>query len=82
MGAASGRLDAILFMTGLVLGIWAFAEVYPDIASFAWSGGIGARTLADLSGLSVWAVAAAVVIMAAFLFWLAALAEKTLGRKS
>lgn len=82
MGAAGGRLDAVLFMGGLVLGIWAFAEVYPEIASFAWSGGIGVRTLADLSGLPVWAIAAGVVIMALALFRLASLAEKTLGQKS
>jgi uncharacterized protein len=81
VGAAGGKLDAVLFMAGLVLGIWAFAEVYPEIASFAWSGGIGVRTLGDLSGLPVWAVAAAVVIMAVALFRLASLAEKHLSQK-
>ncbi len=70
MGAASGRLDAVVFMGGLVAGILVFAEAYPRIEAFVWSGGLGGVTLADLLGVPFWLLAAAVVVMALGTFWL------------
>lgn len=79
MGTASGKLDALVFMGGLVIGIVAFAEAYSAITSFAWSGEIGVRTLPELLGLSSWVVAVIVVGMALLLFWLAGVAESARG---
>ncbi len=80
MGAASGRLDAGIFMVGLVLGIFAFAEIYPAIYEFAWSGDMGALTLPDLFGLPSYAVAIGAAAMALVLFRLAAVAERRFRR--
>lgn len=82
MGAASGRLDAGVFMVGLVLGIWGFAEVYPAIYDFAWSGDLGILTLPGLLGLPSWIVAILVAGMALGLFSLAAIAEKKFSSRS
>lgn len=70
MGAASGRLDALVFMGGLVAGILVFAETYPRLEAFVWSGELGSVTLADLLGVPFWLLAAAVVVMALGTFWL------------
>ena len=82
MGAASGRLDAVLFMAGLVAGILVFAEAYPRIEAFVWSGGLGGVTLADLLGVPFWLLAAAVVVMALGTFRLLRKLEPRVGEKS
>lgn len=70
MGAASGRVDALVFMGGLIAGIWVFAEAYTWLAGFVWSGELGNVTLADLLGVPFWVVAGLVVVMALGMFWL------------
>lgn len=70
MGAASGRVDALVFMLGLVAGVWVFAETYVWLAGFVWSGEMGNVTLAELLGVPFWLLAALVVGMAIGMFWL------------
>jgi len=82
VGAASGKVDALFFMGGLILGVLGFAEIYPAIYDFAWSGGVGAQTLPGFFGLPSWAVAAGVIGMAAGLFRLAAVLELKFDRSS
>ena len=82
VGAASGKLDALVFMIGIILGILGFAEIYPVIYDFAWSGGMGHETLPGLFGLPSWVVAMLIAGMALGLFWLAAVAERKFGRQS
>lgn len=76
MGAASGKLDALVFIAGMILGIWGFAEIYPYIVEFASSGDVGVTTLPKLFGISSWLVALLAVGMALLLFWLAAITER------
>lgn len=82
MGAASGKLDALVFMVGIIVGILGFAEMYPAMYDFAWSGEMGAVTLPGLLGLPSWIIAIGVVGMALGLFWLAAVAERKFSRSS
>ncbi len=82
MGAAGGRLDGLVFMVGIIVGILGFAEIYPAIVDFAWSGGRGTETLPELLGLSPWVVAVPVAAMALALFWLAGVTEKKFGDSS
>ena len=82
MGAASGKLDALVFMIGIIVGILGFAEIYPAIYDFAWSGNMGTETLPGLSGLPSWVVAILIAGMALSLFWLAAIAERKFGHSS
>ena len=61
MGAASGRLDALAFIAGLIAGVWVFAEAYAGLARFLWTGALGDVTFADLLGVPFWVLAAAFV---------------------
>lgn len=79
MGAASGRLDALVFMGGLIAGIWVFAEGYVWLAGFVWSSELGAITFADLLGIPFWALAALVVLVALGMFWLLRRLERPVG---
>ena len=82
MGAASGKLDAWVFMIGIIVGILGFAEIYPAIYDFAWSGDMGIQTLPGLFGLSSWVIAILIAGMALGLFWLAGAAERKFGHSS
>ena len=55
-------------MVGLLLGILGFAELYPVISTFAWSGALETQTLLELFGLPSWVTALAIVGMALGLF--------------
>jgi len=76
VGAASGKLDAVVFIVGLLLGVLVFAEIYPAIYGFAWSGGLGVQTLPGLLGLPSSIIAIVAIGMALGLFWLAGIAER------
>jgi membrane protein implicated in regulation of membrane protease activity len=67
VGAASGRIDAIAFMAGLIAGVWVFAEAYTLLASFVWSGDLGAITLADVLGVPFAVLAGALLMVTAIL---------------
>jgi hypothetical protein len=69
-------------MVGLLLGILGFAEIYPVISTFAWSGALESQTLLDLFGLPSWVVAFAVIGMALGLFWLSAVLERRFSHSS
>lgn len=75
-------MDALVFMFGIIVGILGFAEVYPGLYDFAWSGGRGAETLPQWLGAPTWAVVLLVAIVAFVLFWLAGAAEKKFSRSS
>lgn len=76
-------MDALVFMVGMIAGVWVFAEAYVWLAGFVWSGEMGAVTLADLLGVPFWALAAAVLILALAAFALVALLERrTKGQMS
>jgi hypothetical protein len=63
VGAATGRLDALAFIAGLVAGVWVFAEAYVALARFVSSGDLGTVTFADLLGVPFWALAVAFVLI-------------------
>ncbi len=79
MGAASGRVDALVFMGGLIAGIWVFAEAYVALTGFVWSSELGAITFADLLGIPFGALAGLVVVMALGMFWLLHRLERPVG---
>ena len=82
MGAASGRVDALVFMGGLIAGIWVFAEAYTWLAGFVWSGQVEQGTFAELLGVPFWVLAGLVVVMALGMFWLVRKIERpALGGK-
>jgi uncharacterized protein len=76
VGITSGKLDGLVFLGGMVVGIWVFAAGFPLWGSFYKSSDLGRITLPQLVGIPVEIVTAAVVVMALVAFWLAGLGEK------
>ncbi len=76
VGIVSGKLDAVVFMLGMIAGIWIFAIGYPLWSSFYMSSDLGRLTLWQAFGLKMEWVAIAIVAMALGAFALTGLAEK------
>ena len=65
VGLASGRLDSVFFMIGMVLGTGLFASVFDWIKGFYFAAkGPDAQTLNDLFGVPTWAVLIVLILMA------------------
>ena len=80
VGLASGRLDGVFFMTGMVLGTGVFAGVFDRIKGFYFAAkGPDAQTLGDLFGVPTWLVLAVLVLMAVAGFALGAWFERRHG---
>jgi hypothetical protein len=65
VGLATGRLDGLFFIVGMVLGVGLFAGVFDPIKSFyEAAAGPQAQTLGLLFGVPTWAVICALVVVA------------------
>ncbi len=66
--AAIGKLDAMLFIVGSVLGIFAFLEVYPAIKDFYMADAMGPVKIYEQLGMhkEVWALLLTVIALFAF----------------
>jgi len=73
--AAIGRLDALFFIGGIVIGGLLFGEAYPAIHEFYVSGSAGTLTLPEWLGWSTGVVIFLVVLMALGAFWAAEKSE-------
>jgi hypothetical protein len=73
---ATGRLDGLAYVAGLLAGTLAFAEAFPLLKGFYLSGDLGRLTLPDVFGLPYGLVVFGVVLMAVAGFWGAAQIER------
>jgi hypothetical protein len=73
---ATGRVDGLVYVTGIFAGMLAFAEFYPLVKGFYLSGSGEAMTLPGTFGLPYGVVVFAVVMMAVGGFYGAGLLEK------
>jgi uncharacterized protein len=77
VGLVSGRIDAVVFFIGLLLGTGVFAGGFGALEAWTSSGELtSADTLPALLHVSPWIVDAAMVAAAVFVFWLAARFER------
>jgi uncharacterized protein len=76
VGIVSGKLDALVYLLGMIVGIWVFAAGFTAWSDFYLSSPLGRVTLWQEFGISRELMAAAIVVMALMAFWLAGLAEK------
>ncbi len=69
VAAATGKIDAMLFIAGSVIGIFFFGEIYPSISDFYYSGDLGAIFVYDSIGVSrgVFASGLAIIAIVAFI---------------
>ncbi|NVO00688.1 MAG: YeeE/YedE family protein [Geobacteraceae bacterium] len=64
VASATGKIDGIVYMAGLVAGMLAFAAIYPTVEPFLNAGSMGQVTLYGYFGLPSWLVVVAVIVMA------------------
>jgi hypothetical protein len=68
VGAATGKLDAVMFVLGVLFGIFLFGETVGNFAVFFESSYMGRFTLPELFGVSYGTVVILIVIVALALF--------------
>ncbi len=76
VGVASGRVDAVMFGIGMILGMWIFAAGWPIWGAFYKSSAMGQVTLWQIFGISKELMGALIVAMALGAFYMAGLGEK------
>ena len=64
VAAATGKLDALVHIGGMLAGIFLFGEAYPAFAGFYNSTSLGAVTIQQLFGISYNAAVAGVILLA------------------
>lgn len=79
--AAIGKIDAMVFIGGIVIGIFFFAEGFPMIETFYMSGDLGPIKVSDVLGISGGLMALLVILIALAMFKLGELAEKRWPRE-
>jgi len=77
VATASGKLDGLIFIFGMVFGSLIFAQVFPLIQGFYVSGHMGTIRLPDLLKINSGIIALLVCLLAVGAFWIA---EKTEGK--
>lgn len=76
VAAATGRMDGVMYLLGIIFGLFIFGEIFPLIATFYTATPLGQITLPQLTGLPYGVIVFAVVLMALGGFWFAEWAEK------
>jgi hypothetical protein len=80
VGLASGRIDAVVFVAGMIAGTTVFAYVFEPLTGFYFAAkGPDAQRLPDLLGLPEWAILAALVVIAVLGFVLGSRLERARG---
>lgn len=80
-GAAIGKLDAMIFIVGLFIGVYLFGFGYPMFESLYKSGEMGSPKISSLIGLSDGVFALLLVIMALGMFYASEWVEKKFPRE-
>jgi rhodanese-related sulfurtransferase len=81
VSAATGKLDGIFFVLGVLTGIFAFGETVGLYEDFWYSSYLGRFTLQDFFGVDAGIVVLGVVLMALFMFWGSEQLERIFGGK-
>ncbi|MFZ4548016.1 MAG: DUF6691 family protein [Bacteroidales bacterium] len=75
-GVAIGKIDAMLFIGGLLIGIFIFSELYPLFESVYESGNLGGAKIYDLLGMRETVFGFLLIVAAVSMFYGAAFVEK------
>lgn len=82
VAVATGKIDAVVYVVGMIFGIFAFGEMFPGIENFFNSGYMGTVTLPAFFNLSYGLVVFLVVLMAVGAFAAAEWGEKKMAAKT
>jgi len=80
-GAAIGKIDAMLFIVGLFIGVFIFAEGYPLFEKIYKAGFIGSPQISDSLGMTDGVFALVLIVAALLMFKGAEWAEKKFPRE-
>jgi len=69
VAAATGKIDAMIFLVGIFLGAFTFGWSFEWLEDFYNSGYLGRIKLSDIFGLSPYIVALLVIVIAGVSFW-------------
>ncbi len=70
VSVATLKVDGIVFSLGFFIGVILYAEIYPLVQGFAYSGSVGKVTLADVTGIPVGVLAFIVAVIGIASFYL------------
>lgn len=79
---ATGRVDAITFILGILAGIFVFGEIFPAITGLFYATDLGTVTLPEALGVSYGLVVLLVVLMALGGFYGAEAVERMFAKRS
>ena len=79
--ASIGKIDAMVFIGGMFLGVFIFAEAYPLLEGFYNARFMGIPTLGQVLGVKDGLVVLGVILVAMGMFWVGEWAEKRFPRE-
>lgn len=79
--AAIGKIDAMIFIIGIFLGIFIFGESFPLLQNLFVAGDMGSPKLNQVLGISGGVLALLVILAAAIMFWIGEWAERKFPRE-
>jgi rhodanese-related sulfurtransferase len=79
VSAAVGKIDGIIFVLGVLFGIFAFGETVGYFEEFWYSSFMGRFTIPEWLGLPYGIVVVGIVLMALFMFWGSEQLERIFG---
>lgn len=79
--ASIGKIDAMVFIGGMFLGVFLFAEAYPLLEGLYTAGFKGIPTLSQVLGLKDGLVVLGIILAAMGMFWVGEWAEKRFPRE-
>jgi rhodanese-related sulfurtransferase len=80
VGAATLKIDAMVFLLGTMVGAYAFGETVSSFEGFFLSSYMGRFTLDEWLGVPMGVAVLLVVAMALLMFWMGELAERHFGK--
>ena len=79
--ASIGKIDAMFFIGGMLVGVLIFAEAFPLLENFFYAKNMGIPTLSEKLGLKDGVVVLGIIIVALGMFWAGEWAEKKFPRE-
>ena len=79
-GAAIGKIDAMIFIVGLFIGVFIFGEGYPLWEKLFKAGYMGSPRISEFFGISEGIITLLVIVAAVLMFWGGEWAEKKFPR--
>jgi len=79
VATVSGKLDGLIFIVGMIIGSFIFAEIFPLLEGFYSAGDMGAVRLSDVLNLNSGIIALLVCLMAVGTYWFVEKVENKFG---